>query len=276
MDQTGVIRLLGQAADLPRAVRKLGLGATIGLVRSHLAEHRARILGPPRAGGNPLRAVRPKGCEAPIHYRINTTDINVLQQVFLSGEYDCVGSEPNPELIVDCGSNIGCASVYFLNRYPRARVISVEADLGNFDVGRLNLAPYGSRVEAIHGAIWPRFEALTVERNEPGKTQEWSFFIRPCREGEPKEVDGVSLADLVEQAPGRRIDLLKIDIEGGERELFSSGFEPWLSRTKTLVIELHGPDCRAAFLRAVGLYPFRVEDFGPVTVARRDDLAAPG
>ena len=35
------------------------------------------------------------------------------------------------------------------------------------------------------------------------------------------------------------IDILKIDIEGSEFELFSNNPHPWLSITKCIVIELH-------------------------------------
>jgi FkbM family methyltransferase len=233
------------------------------------------LLGDVADGASVLRSVRPAGCAAPIHYRINTTDINVLQQVFLSGEYDCAGSEAQPRFIVDCGANIGCASVYFLNRYPEAHVVAIEADSGNFGVCRLNLEPYGHRAQPLHGAVWPRSEALTVERGEGGRTQEWSFSVRPCRPGESKEIDGIDLGCLLEGAPTGRIDLLKIDIEGSEEELFASGFEPWLSHTRTIVIELHGQACREVFHRAIAPYGFRIEDHGPVTIARRDTVEPP-
>jgi FkbM family methyltransferase len=270
MDQFGIRRFCEQASDLPRAVRRLGVGATAGLVGSHLTEYCTRYLSGAGARRKSLRSVRPNGCLAPIHYRINTTDINVLQQVFLSGEYDCAGSEAGARFIVDCGANIGCTSVFFLNRYPEARVVSIEADAGNFAVCRQNLGPYAPRVDPILGAIWPTAEALVVERGEDGKSQEWSFHVRPCREGERKEIDGVTLGDLLARAPEGRIDLLKIDIEGAELELFADGYDPWLSRTKTIVIELHGQPHRDVFSRAIEPYRFRVEDVGPVTIARRD------
>jgi FkbM family methyltransferase len=220
-----------------------------------------------------MHSVRPKGCAAPIHYRLYTSDINVLAQIFLSGEYVCVGSEVEPKFIVDCGANIGCASVYFLNRYPNASVIAIEPDSGNFEVCQLNIAPYGARIRALHCAVWPRCEGLTFDRGVNGDAGEWGFRARACRQDERPEIDGMSLTSIVEKSPNGWIDLLKIDIEGGETELFATDFDPWLSRTKTIVIELHGKLCRDVFHRTVGLYPFRIEDFGSVTVARRQDLA---
>ena len=45
MDQAGIMRFLGQASDLPFAIRKLGLSATAGLVRTHLEEYGSKIAG---------------------------------------------------------------------------------------------------------------------------------------------------------------------------------------------------------------------------------------
>jgi FkbM family methyltransferase len=251
-------RIFEQASHLPKALSKLGVLATAGLLRTHAEEYGSLLLGLHRTPS--LRSVRPNACAAPIHFRAHTTDINVLQQVFLSGDYECVRDEKDVRTIVDCGANIGCASVWFLNRYPEARVVAVEADLGNFDVCRANLARYGDRAVAIHGAVWPREEPLTVERGE----QEWAFSVRPCRPGEIPEVSAVTLESL------GNIDLLKIDIEGGEEALFGEDCSRWLERTRTIVIELHGPACRTAFLRAIAPHGFRVEDaaFG-VAIARR-------
>ena len=272
MDQAGIMRFLGQASDLPFAIRKLGLSATAGLVRTHLEEYGSKIAGRATASAHVLRSVRPKACAFPLYYRVHSTDINVLQQVFLSGDYDCAGFERGVEFVVDCGANIGCASAFFLNRYPGSCVVAIEAELGNFGICRQNLEPYSSRVRAIHGAVWPRSEPLIVVRGEPEQVKECAFSVRPCREGEPKEIDGISLTDVVESSPKKRIDLLKIDIEGGERELFASGFESWLFRTRTIVIETHGPECREVFLQAVKPYGFKVQEAEYVMIGRRSDL----
>jgi FkbM family methyltransferase len=150
--------------------------------------------------------------------------------------------------------------------------VAIEADPGACDVCRLNLAPFGPRAELIHGAIWPNAEELVVERGQGGDRAEWEFSVRPRRAGESPDVDAVLLADLVERSPEGRIDLLKIDIEGAEEQLFAADCAPWLSRTQTIVIEVHGPACREAFYRAVERYRFRVEDAGPVLIARREGI----
>jgi hypothetical protein len=46
-----------------------------------------------------------------------------------------------------------------------------------------------------------------------------------------------------------RVDLLKIDIEGAEREVFARKPD-WVRRVGMFIIELHGADAREAFTAA--------------------------
>jgi FkbM family methyltransferase len=269
MDQLGFTHLLRGVSKLPSAVRRLGLKTTAALLRTHLEEYTVGISGYCPTTVRTLRAVKPNGCAFPIYYRVHTTDINVLQQVFLNGEYDCAAFEQEVETIVDCGANIGCASAFFLSRYSNSRVVAIEAAQENFEICRLNLEPYKLRATAINGAVWPRSEALTVVRGEPGRVKQWAFTVRPCQEGEPSEIMGISLDSVLERSSKGQIDLLKIDIEGGERELFASGCESWLPRVRTIVIETHGAECREIFLQAVNSHGFQVEHAEHVLIARR-------
>jgi hypothetical protein len=44
---------------------------------------------------------------------------------------------------------------------------------------------------------------------------------------------------LLDQAGFHHVDILKIDIEGAELEVFSNGAEEWLSRVNLIIIETH-------------------------------------
>jgi hypothetical protein len=55
------------------------------------------------------------------------------------------------------------------------------------------------------------------------------------------------------------IDILKLDIEGAERELFNLGAEAWLGAVGQIIIELHDrfvPGCAFAFYAKIANYPF--------------------
>ena len=58
----------------------------------------------------------------------------------------------------------------------------------------------------------------------------------------------------MEVAGLEQIDLLKLDIETAERELFSKNYQAWLPKTKAIVIELHDwitPGCSKPFFKAI-------------------------
>jgi hypothetical protein len=58
-----------------------------------------------------------------------------------------------------------------------------------------------------------------------------------------------------------KIDILKIDIEGSEKELFESDYETWLPKVTTLIIELHDrmrEGSSLSFFRALTKYNFRL------------------
>jgi hypothetical protein len=64
------------------------------------------------------------------------------------------------------------------------------------------------------------------------------------------------------------VDLLKVDIERSEIELFAKNTDSWLPRVKNICIELHGPDCEAAFFSALAPYDFEVSHSGELTICR--------
>ena len=58
-----------------------------------------------------------------------------------------------------------------------------------------------------------------------------------------------------------QIDVLKIDIEGSEKELFESDYEEWLPNTRMLIIELHDGFRKGAsksFFNAISKYNFHM------------------
>jgi FkbM family methyltransferase len=212
------------------------------------------------------RTVRARGFVTPIHYRRGTSDAIVLEQVFEDRQYAGLLGRDDVQFIVDCGANIGAASLLLLERYPAAQLIAVEPDAGNMAVCKKNLSAFGSRVRFVESGIWSSDVGLIVERGGYGDGRAWSFQVRPCRPGEMPEVRGVSLGSLMRDYDFPRIDLLKMDIERSELEVFSHGDLQWLPRTRVLAIELHDAQCRDAYRQALANIPHRSRERGEVTV----------
>ena len=69
----------------------------------------------------------------------------------------------------------------------------------------------------------------------------------------------ISISKIMKDNNITVIDLLKIDIEGAEKELFESSFESWLPNTRVLVVELHDrmkPGCSKSVFSAICKYDF--------------------
>lgn len=202
--------------------------------------------------------MHPSCVQHPVHLRIGTTDAATYLQVLVQQQYLAVG-ELAPEIIVDCGANAGFTSAWMLSRWPKARVVALEPFPGSAAIARRNLAPYGARAELREAAIWSHAGRLVVEA-VPGN--EWGVQVREARAGEAGDVDALGIADL--GLP--RIDLLKIDIEGSETELFSARTDAWLPSVGAIAIELHGPQHRAVFEAALAGYDYAVHDEGELTI----------
>lgn len=217
-----------------------------------------------------LRRVRLVGGSAPYAVRLGTTDLDVLTEVYFRGEYEEVarlnlGASP---LIVDLGSNIGLSVRFWKECWPDAEIVAVEPDPGNAAVCRANAAAApGPAVKVFEVCVAGRPREVQLDRTRG----EWGFSILDGAgapgHGDPSagpSVEAVTLEDLLRRAaidPGRRIDLLKCDIEGAEREVFAH-CRPWIDRVAAAVVELHAPYTRAHLLqdleRAGGGFECRV------------------
>lgn len=212
--------------------------------------------------------LRTPHAEYPLAFRRGTSDLSVFRQVFLGLEYACA-PESNVSFILDCGANVGYASAYFLSRFPRAELIAVEPDPGNFALLAQNLAPYGRRARAIQGAVWSHATRLSMAAPEYRGGEEWA---RQVREG-GDDVAAYGIADLLRLASWERVDLLKMDIEGAEAVVFGSQTDSWIDRVGSMVVELHddtsfGPVSEIVARATTG---FATSQSGELTVYRRPE-----
>jgi FkbM family methyltransferase len=142
-------------------------------------------------------------------------------------------------VILDCGANIGISSLYFAARYPNAKIYSIEPDLDNFSLLSSNTRSE-PRITPIHAAIvgLPRESVrLTTTR------QSWSNKI--IENGSGKDVPAITVQEICDRYKLSQIDLLKMDVEGAEREIFRHG--EFLERVSFVIAELHDNYSEAEF-----------------------------
>src|SRR5579863_320629 len=230
--------ILNRPRVLFRAGRVLGLWTMLKLVRVRLT-------------GTALRryVLRIPGYAHPVFIRGGrSSDAIALYDVLVTQEYAIGANLRSPAFIIDGGANVGMASLYFLNRYPSARVVAVEPDDANLEICRMNLAPYGNRVTLIHGAIWKSAGRLSLEAGQ----QEWVNRVRDDQSG---SVEAFALTSLIGLGDGK-VDLLKLDIEGSELEVFGPEAQEWLPVVRNIAIELHGEDRKDHFFAALQGYRY--------------------
>jgi FkbM family methyltransferase len=207
--------------------------------------------------------------DLPLWCRANTSDRQVFSQVFIEREYACLDGVASPRLIIDCGANVGYTSAYFLSRFPGAHVIAVEPDPGNFGMLESNLRGYGNRFTALQTAVWSHPVGLKLSRGANGDDRDWAVQVRPLRDGELPDVVATDIGGLLANSGFDRIDILKVDVEHAEVEIFGHGSAAWLDQVDNIAIELHGDDARDTFFRAVHPSEFTFRESGELTVANR-------
>lgn len=139
--------------------------------------------------------------------------------------------------ILDCGANIGLATLWLKRAFPAARITAFEADPVVADILSHNLqANRLSDVEVVRAAVWSSTGTLRFrsEGSDSGSVD----ALAADAPGAIVEVPSVRLRDWLEREP---IDLLKIDIEGAELEVLRDTADR-MGQVRALQVEVHDFD----------------------------------
>jgi FkbM family methyltransferase len=165
-------------------------------------------------------------------YRRNRGDIQSIREVWLTPTYQPPFEARGFDVVVDLGANIGFATLYFARRYGARTCVAVEPDPDNARLLRHNLEQNGIRAIVHEAAVGPEDGTASFSR-----AHESNLGHVTC-DGGGVPVPILSMPTLLAHIDGARVDMLKIDIEGGEAELFGRDTE-WLDRVETIMMELH-------------------------------------
>ena len=176
----------------------------------------------------PLRKICFKG-GIELCYRLNKGDMHSIREVWFDEAYRLPFDDPSGALL-DLGANIGLTSVWLAKRYPFSRVIAVEPDPNNASLVRRNLELNGINGEVIEAAMGPHEGLARFESNQS------SNLGRLSENGAP--VAMTTVRAILERTGISRLGLVKIDIEGGEQQLFD-GPTDWLASADAIIAEFH-------------------------------------
>ena len=140
--------------------------------------------------------------------------------------------------IIDGGANVGLATLYWKNKWPKADITAFEPDPQVFEVLEWNCEQHGhTDVNLIQRGLWS--EDTTLQFQPDGADAGHLKEDPSPMTGEKAQDDAVSVP-VVRLRPylGQSIDLLKLDIEGAETEVLLD-CEGALDAVEHLFVEYH-------------------------------------
>lgn len=186
--------------------------------------------------------------------RPGTSDYSTFEHIFLQNQYD-IQLPITPETILDAGANIGLSAVYFSHRFPNASIVAVEPDQDNFRILQENVSNH-HQIQTLRAGVWSQETHLKITDANTGKN---AFMVTETEATDAFALPALSPLTIMQRYGWHTIDLLKIDIEGSEKELFEHGYEDWLPKTKIILVELHDfmkPGCSKSVFKAISQYNF--------------------
>ena len=153
--------------------------------------------------------------------------LHMCEEIFFREIYSFKSGTDTP-FIIDCGANIGLATIYFKRKYPRATILAFEPDPLAVDAFKKNTRDLAG-IELIEKAL-------------SDKLQEISFHSDHA-DGGRRVINNDDTTFLVKTAVlstylDKKVDFLKIDIEGAEMEVIEE-CKDQLVNVERMFIEFH-------------------------------------
>jgi FkbM family methyltransferase len=165
--------------------------------------------------------------------RMSSEDFAALREIFLYRYYDYdLGT---PRTVLDLGGYCGLTAIAFAARFPEARIAVVEPHPGNFAALRSNVERNKLPVTLFNAAATVSDAPVSLFL---GGGMTHGLTQTGYSTGESIEVQGISVPSMLRQLSWETVDLLKIDIEGAEEQIFQAR-QPWLGQVKSIIGEYH-------------------------------------
>ena len=172
-----------------------------------------------------------------VHFYDYETFATLFEELYVAEVYYFSTSSPKP-LIVDCGSNIGLAVLYFKRLYPESRVIAFEPDRATFEKLELNVSSNNlTDVNLVNKALYDSVGSVPffISPDKPG------LLVQSTRKENLARSEETSVeTEMLSSYLTEPVDFLKMDIEGAEdhvlKDLNESGK---LALVREIVLEYH-------------------------------------
>lgn len=219
-----------------------------------------------------VRQYEVPGYPAPISLRDTASDHAIFWQCLVRRQYDikrfpqsqrletayqeAIAKGQRP-LIIDCGGNVGLASVWFATQFPQALICAVEPDAENFELLRLNTACFGDRVKPLKGGVWHESGWLRIVNPQAGSA---AYRVSHTATPSADSIRAYTIDEICQLMDSDCAFIVKVDIEGAQDSLFKANTD-WVGKTHLLTLELDDwllpwQGTSRNFFKCVSHYPF--------------------
>jgi len=162
-----------------------------------------------------------------------SSDWLVFNQIFLFKEYENLFSYANQSLekerkvisVIDGGANIGLTSIFAKFFFTNSEIYCIEPSFNNVEMMKTNFGLCNVKdFHIIHGALWDSKTHLVVKQ----VGSEWAITVS---EGEgDNKIETFTITEIMEKNKIDVVDILKLDIEGSEKQLFNNNPEVFFKK----------------------------------------------
>lgn len=175
--------------------------------------------------------------------RGKTTDINDAVVVLSGKEYpqELLGLTKDDEqvLVLDCGGHIGSFTMYVKSHWSKVKIVVLEPVPENIELFRTNIqlnqlkditivpyALYGQSGTFFIDLEGKQFDAVNITTEKPNHDK----FIT---------IEAKTLDEIVASNNIQTIDVMKLDIEGAEYNVFEHSLSALSKHVKRIIMEFH-------------------------------------
>lgn len=156
-------------------------------------------------------------------------------EIFVKGEYFFRSQTPNPT-IIDAGANIGVGTVYFKFLYPKSKISAFEPDPQTFKLLETNIKRNNlTDVHLTNAAVANLEGQIDFYTDKPGSV---SASAMTGNLQTRIKVKSITLPQVIKKL--KKVDLLKVDIEGYEYLVFKDlASKKSLKFVREIIVEYH-------------------------------------
>lgn len=207
--------------------------------RAVLASCYAAILRDPMDITEVSLTIQVNGRDFPI--RMRRCDVFTIAEIFHEKQYEMHSTVCAGGVVVDAGANIGLASIWFYAQLPSSTVYAFEPAPSNFRYLERNCA-YLDKVTVERAALGAEDGTATLHLATHNAVH--SMVDQSEATGQKIEVPLLSLGRYLDKKRVKRVELLKLDVEGAEMQVLD-GLGDRLDDVQVVVGECHEREVNA-------------------------------